>query len=150
MDFNYKIRLDTKAEQLDMLEFIKLNHRAGYTETKTLNLDIHVPKSVIAQIAYDNGFELTDNLQVKNPHNFLRYLNSNTLIPFVYKYRCSTGNNEFFLKVPNCIAHLKMELPSADDGERDGMLTTNYSIDFAVQIEMTAPYLFSYFVIHKS
>lgn len=145
MTFTYKVRLDTRAEQLDMLEFIKLNHRAGWTETRDIDLDIHVPRTIIAQIAQDIGLNVLDNLEVENPQCLLKYLNSNSLIPFIYKYRCSTGNNEFFLKVPNCVAHIKAELPSKDDGERDNLLTTNFSIEFNIEIEMTAPYLYTYF-----
>lgn len=145
MNFTFRVRLDTRAEQLDMIEFIKLNHRAGWTESRSINLDIHVPRAIIAQIAYDNKFKVSDNLEVADPANFLRYLNSNSLIPFMYKFRCSTGTNEFFIKVPNCVAHIKSELPSRDDGERDNMLTSNFGIDFNVEIEMTAPYLYTYF-----
>lgn len=145
MNFSYRVRLDTKAEQLDMVEFIKLNHRAGWSESRNINLDIHVPKPIIAQIAYDNGFKLSKDYEVLDPHNFLRYLNSNSLIPFMYKYRCSTGKNEFFIKVPNCVVHIKSELPSVDDGERDNMILTNFNIEFSVEFEMSAPYLYTYF-----
>ena len=75
----------------------------------------------------------------------LRYLNAHSLIPFVYKLRCSNGNNEFFIKVPNCVAHIKSEMPSMDDGERQDTMTTNYTIDFAIEVEMTAPYAYTYY-----
>ena len=145
MQFAFKMRVNTKAEQLDLCEFIKLKHRAGFTETRELCLDIHVPKEIIAQIAYDNGFEVEENLNIKKPKELLRYLNAHSLIPFIYKLRCSSGNNEFFIKVPNCTAHIKTELPSIDDGERQNMITTNYTIDFNVEIEMTAPYSYTYY-----
>lgn len=145
MQFAFKMRVNTKAEQLDLCEFIKLKHRAGFTETRELCLDIHVPKEIIAQIAYDNGFEVEENLNIKKPKELLRYLNAHSLIPFIYKLRCSSGNNEFFIKVPNCTAHIRTELPSIDDGERQNMITTNYTIDFNVEIEMTAPYSYTYY-----
>ena len=78
--------------------------------------------------------------------NFLlEYLNSHSYIPFLYKLRCATGNKEFFLKVPNCTAHIKAEIPQMDDGERKDAINTNYNIDFQVEIEMTAPYCYTYF-----
>ena len=157
MNFTYKIRSDTRSEQLDMMEFIKFHHRAGWTETRNLAVDIHVPKQIILQIAFDNGFKITDDGEIEEPMKLLEYLNSHSYIPFLYKLRCSTGNKEFFLKVPNCVAHIKAEMPSMDDGERQDMLTTNYNIDFQIEIEMTAPYCYTYFsqgtqpylIIHK-
>lgn len=149
MNFTYKIRVDTRAEELDMVEFIKLNHRAGWTETRDMALDIHVPKPIILQIAFDNGFKITDNGEIEEPMKLLEYLNTHSYIPFIYKLRCSTGNKEFFIKVPNCVAHLKMELPTMDDGERQDSMTCNYVIDFQVEIEMTAPYCYTYFSEHE-
>ena len=128
-----------------MIEYIKLHHRAGYTETRNLTMDIHVPREIISQLAYDKDFELDDNLQPKDSIAFLNYLNSNSIIPFVYKLRCSNGNNEYFIKVPNCVAHIKTELPSMDDGERDNMISKNYTIDFNIEVEMTAPHYFTYY-----
>ena len=149
MNFTYKVRLDTKALQLDVAEYIKLHHRAGFTQTVGLDLDIHVPKSIIRQIAFDNGFIITDNGEIQNPIELLSYLNSHSLIPFLYKLRCSTGNKEFFIKVPNCQVHIKTSMPSLDDGDRQEMITTNFNIDLAVEMEMHAPYCFTYYSQHE-
>jgi hypothetical protein len=145
MQFTYKIRLDTKAEELDMMEFIKFKHRAGMTETRELSLDVHVPKRIISQIAFDNGIKMYDDGTPIDSSEMLKYLNSHSLIPFLYKLRCSTGNNEYFIKVPDCVAHIKSDFPNGDDGERQDMLMTNYNIDFGVTIEMTAPYCYTYY-----
>ena len=145
MNFTFKMRVDTRAEELDLFEFVKLMHRAGYTETQNLTLDIHVPREIIAQIAYDQGFKVDDNLDVDKPLELLRYLNAHSFIPFIYKLRCANGNKEFFIKVPNCVAHIRSEMPSMDDGERQNAITKNYTIDFNVEIEMTAPYAYTYY-----
>lgn len=148
MNFTYKMRLNTRAEQLDMVEFIKLKHRAGYTETCNLTLDIHVPKAIISQIAFDNAMELDQAGNPVDSVKMLQYLNSYSLIPFIYKLRCSTGNSEYFIKVPNCVAHIKSEMPTFDDGDRQDTTTTNYTVDFNVEVEMTAPYCYTYFSQH--
>lgn len=145
MTFTYKIRVNTRAEELDMMEFIKLNHRAGWTQSKYLAVDVHVPKQIITQIAYDNGFNIKNNGSIEEPIKLLEYLNRHSGIPFLYKLRCSTGNEEFFLKVPNCCAHIKAEMPTMDDGERQDAITTNYNIDFQIEVEMAAPYCFIYY-----
>jgi hypothetical protein len=145
MTFTFKIRVDTKAEELDMMEFIKLKHRAGMTESRELALDIHVPKQIISQIAWDNNIRMNEDGTPVDSAEMLKYLNAHSMIPFLYKLRCATGNNEYFIKVPDCMAHIKTELPNGDDGERQDMVSTNYNIDFAVEIEMTAPYCYTYY-----
>ena len=145
MNFTFKIRLSTRGQQLDMMEFIKVKHRAGWSETLTRDMDIHVPKEIISQIAFDNGFDLTEGGNPKNPIEVLNYLNTHSLIPFMYKLRCTTGNDEYFIKVPNCTVHIKSELPTMDDGERNNMISSNYNIEFPLEVEMTAPYCYTYF-----
>lgn len=144
MNFVFKVRVDTRAQQLDLYEFIKIKHRAGFSESKTLSLDIHVPKQIIMQIAYDAGYEIK-NEKIVDAMGLLNYLNSHSYLPFLYKMRYDNGNNEFFVKVPNCMLHLKTEMPSRDDGERKGSLTDNYTIDFSAEVEMTAPYMYGYY-----
>lgn len=145
MTFQYKLRFDTRAEQLDNLEKIKLKHRAGWTETRELVLDIHVPREIMAQIAVDAGFKINQDLDIEDPFAFLKYLNSHSYITFVYKLRCVNNRNEFFIKMPNCTAHIKSNMPSADEGERKDHTVTNFTIDFDIEVEMTAPYAFTYF-----
>lgn len=145
MNFAFRMRVNTRAEQLDLLEFVKTNHKAGFTETHSITLDVHVPKQIIAQVAYDIGICVDENLNVKEPYKLLSYLNSHSVIPFLYKFRCANGNNEFFIKVPNCNIHMKMELPSKDDGERVGVDSTNYGVEFNVETEMTAPMNYIYY-----
>ena len=146
MNFTYKIRVDTRGEELDMVEFLKLNHRAGWTESREVCIDVHVPKSIMLQIAFDNGFKIdTVNGEILEPLKLLNYLNSHSYIPFIYKLRCATGNKEFFIKVPNCMVHIKTEMPNMDDGERQDHITVNYNIDMQVEMEMSAPYCYTYF-----
>lgn len=145
MNFLFKIRLDTRAQQLDMMEYIKVKHRAGWSETLNLDVDIHVPKAIIKQIAFDNGFEFNENGDIKCPMLMLEYLNTHSIIPFLYKLRCTTGNDEYFIKVPNCVLHIKSELPTKDDGERVDSVSTNFNVEFGLETEMTAPYSYIYY-----
>jgi hypothetical protein len=149
MNFAFKMRVNTRAEQLDLYEFVKTNHRCGYTENHIIALDVHVPKQIIAQVAHDVGMDTDDNLNVKEPYKLLKYLNEHSLLPFLYKFRCSNANNEFFIKVPNCNIHLKIEMPSKDDGERVGIDSTNYMVEFSVEAEMTAPMSYIYYSMHR-
>ena len=146
MNFNFQIRVNTRAEELDMVEFIKLRHRAGWTESQDIDLDVHVPKQIMRQIAFDIGIPIDDDTgTITQPMVLVEYINKHSYLPCVYKLRCATGNDEFFLRVPNCVAHIKSEMPTFDDGVRDDMTTSDYTIDFNVEIEMTAPYCYTYF-----
>ena len=146
MNFAYKMRLDTKAQQIDMYEFIRYKHRAGMTETDTISLEIHVPRKIISQIAFDNNLLKEDYSDIKDPDSMLKFLNSHSILPFIYKRRNATGTNEFFIRVENCVVHIKAEMPSADEqGDRVEHEQMNFTIDFNIEIEMTAPYNFTYY-----
>lgn len=146
MTFVYKMRLDTKAQQLDLVEFIKYKHRAGMTENQYLPLDIHVPKKIIMQIAFDIGLLSDDFSRIKDPDKMLKYLNTHSLVPFLYKRRNATGTDEFFIRVDNCSAHIKAEMPNADEsGDRQEHEHMSFMIDFTVEIQMTAPYCYTYY-----
>lgn len=150
MNFTYRIRRDTKGEQLDTIEFIKYKHRAGMTENVYLPLDIHVPKKIIAQIAFDNGMATDDFSGPRDPDEMLKYLNSRSIVPFMYKRVNATGNPEYFVRIENCGVHIKSELPNADEtGERQDAETMNFTLDFSIEVEMTAPYCFTYYSQHE-
>ena len=146
MTFAYRIRVDTRAQQLDLIEFIKYKHRAGMTENDYIPLEIHVPRKIICQIAFDNGLLKEDYSDVKDPDEMLRYLNSHSMLPFIYKRRNATGNNEFFIRVENCGVHIKADMPSGDDqGDRVEQEKMNFTIDFNIEIEMLAPFCYIYY-----
>ena len=146
MNFIYKIRLDTKAEMIDEIERIKYKHRAGMTETRNLPLEIHVPRKIICQIAFDHGMLKEDYTDIRNPDEMLQYLNSHSFLPFLYKRRNATGTYEFFIRVENCTAHIKADFPSGDEqGDRVDQEQMNFTLEFNTEIEMTAPYCYTYY-----
>ena len=61
MNFNAKVRVNTKAEQLDLWHYMQLNFRNGATMFEYLSIDFHVPKSIILNIAEQAGFEVDKN-----------------------------------------------------------------------------------------
>lgn len=150
MNFQYKIRVDTRAEELDMVEYLKYKHKAGWAHAEDdLMLDVHVPKQIISQMAFDNDIPILDTGYPADSFQMIEYLNKHSLVPFLYKLRCATGNNEYFIKVPNCVATIQTEMPTYDDGERVNMVNNNYTIDFNIEVEMTAPYCYTYYSQHE-
>jgi hypothetical protein len=146
LTFGYKMKLSTKAQQLDALKYVQIACRCGATECLTFDMDMHVPKHLMLQIASDAGFDVDPvNNAIASPIKFLEYLNQNSLMPFLYKLRCINGNNEFFVRVPQARIHLSIpEDISVDDGERNDQLTKDYGIDFTVDVHMMAPQFYTY------
>ena len=146
MNFTYRIRNDTKAQMIDDMEYIKYRHRAGLTESQYLPLDIHVPKKIIAQMAFDNAIATDDFSGPRDPDEMLKYLNTYSAVPFLYKRVNATGNYEYFMRIENCGVHIKSEMPTGDEsGDRIDHEHVAFVCDFSVEIEMTAPYCFTYY-----
>ena len=110
MNFTFSIKLETRAQQLDMFKFMKLAHRVGFTCGEDVDLDFHIPYPLMIQLAKDNGFSVYEKDKgpkdnkiecVENVSEFLRWLNLHSSLPFLYKYRTLNGSNEFFLRMRN-------------------------------------------------
>lgn len=142
--FNFRVRLNTRAQQLDVYKFMKIAFRVGATEGNYVDMDFHVPYDLILQIAKDNGFEVEDR-KIKHVRDFVCFLNSNSELPFLYKYRCINGNNEFFIKLRNMYVHIASLNLDADDGERQGALSSNFTIDLETQVRFPAPQVYAYY-----
>ena len=153
MRFNFRLKLETRAQQLDMFKFIKMACRIGFTCGEDVDLDFHIPYTLMIQLAKDNGFEVQSetisegNIKdtIKNIPGFLRWLNMHSSLPFLYKHRTLNGNNEFFLRMRNMYVHLRPQDISADDGEREGQMTNNFGIEFSVEARFPAPKMYAYY-----
>ena len=153
MNFNFRIKLDTRAQQLDMYKFIKLACRIGFTCGEDVDLDFHIPYSLMIQLAKDNGFEVVqrdenDNQTteiIKNIPGFLKWLNTYSSLPFLYKHRTLNGKNEFFIRMRDMYVHIRPSDLSADDGEREGQLSSNFSIEFSAEVRFPAPKMYAYY-----
>lgn len=152
MNFNFKIRLETRAQQLDMFKFIKLACRVGFTNGEDVDLDFHLPYVLMIQVAKDNGFnviekETADGKEeyIANVSEFLRWLNMHSTLPFLYKHRTLNGRNEFFLRMRNMYVHIRPTDISADDGEREGHMTNNFTIDLNCEVRFPAPKMYAYY-----
>ena len=155
MPFNFRIKLETRAQQLDMYKFIKMACRVGFTCGEDVDLDFHLPYALMIQIAKDNGFQ-TQSKKISedkdeyeeiicNVPEFLRWLNRYSSLPFLYKFRALNGKNEFFLKMRNMYVHIRPENLSADDGEREGQLTNNFTIELSAEVRFPAPKMYAYY-----
>lgn len=154
MNFTFSIKLETRAQQLDMFKFMKLAHRVGFTCGEDVDLDFHIPYPLMIQLAKDNGFSVYEKDKgpkdnkiecVENVSEFLRWLNLHSSLPFLYKYRTLNGNNEFFLRMRNMYVHVRPTDISADDGDRQGQMNADFGIELNAEVRFPAPQMYAYY-----
>ena len=149
MHFTFRVRLATKAQQMDMYKYMKIAHRVGYSDPKDADMDFHVPYPMMIQLARDLGFEVTcthDKYdQIENIPKFLKYLNMHSQIPFLYKHRTINGKHEFFLRAQRLAVNIRPTNISADEGERIGMIQDNFNIELECEVRFPAPRMYAYY-----
>ena len=144
--YNFRLRLNTKAEQLDTASFMSMAFNIGCNRTEDIDLDMHVPYSLMIQLAKDAGFEVVNNT-IKDTTSFVSYLNQHSVVPVLYKFRAMTGKGEYFLRMwglPTLIS-CQDSLSVDDDGEREGHMSSNFGIDFMVNLKMPRARYFTYY-----
>ena len=155
MNFSFRIRVQSKAQQIDLANFMKYAFRVGSTQGANVDYDFHIPKEIILNIAKGAGFELindpiTKEPKVKNNLEFLRYLNSKSTYPILYKMRTINGNSEFFFRMPGMYTHISnLDQLSLDDGENIDQITSRYHIEMNCELTIPSPQMYYYASMDK-
>lgn len=145
MPFEFKIKVSTKAAQIDLYKKIQLLFPVLASETPYMDLDIHIPYELVTAIGKDLGFKFDDEDIIEDPDSFVAYLNSHSDYVFLTKFRGITNRRELFMRWPNTNAHIKIDSAlSADDGETEGMLYNNFIIEMSVMLHFPAIKYFEY------
>lgn len=148
-NFEIRCKVSTRAQQMDLYKRLEIACRIGCTETFDTDLDYHVPYDLMIKMAKDTGFGVIDDVIV-DPYSFLRYLNSYSQIPFMYKLRYINGKREFFIRMRNIPIYMDMKNKmSIDDGEQDGQTSRSYHIEMSVSIKVPVPKFFVYYAEGK-
>ena len=156
MNFTFKVRLNSRSEQLDCYNKMELSHRIGATMHEYINVDFHIPYDIMVSIAIQNKFEVEDIIldkeakkvyhKIKNIKAFVEYLNKHSDLPIFYKKRAINQHEEFFVKVMNLYTHIACkDKLSLDDGEREGKLDTNFHVEMQATLTMPIPHFFVHF-----
>lgn len=149
INVNYRVRIKTRAQQIDLLEYMRIAFKNGSTDGGYADIDFHVPKEIMICIAKDNGYKVDEKGRVKDIIGFLHYLNSHSGLPFMYKLRTINGNNEFFIKASHLFLHIDCTDPiSIDDGERQGQLDNNFHVEMNCALRIPVPQFYVYFSDH--
>ena len=150
MNFSFRIRVQSKAMQVDLANFMKYAFRVGSTQGKNVDYDFHIPKEILLNIAKSAGFDLiedseTKEVKVKDNLDFLKYLNSKSTYPILYKMRTINGNSEFFFRMPGMYTHISnLDQLSLDDGENIYQLNSRYHIEMNCELLIPSPQMYYY------
>ena len=145
MEFNFKIRLNSRSEQLDLYNRMELWFRIGATQHEYISADFHIPYDIMLNIAKSVGFEIHNNM-ICNIYDFLSYLNKHSDLPIIFKMRAINQKPEFFVRARELYTHIStIDKLQMDDGERQGKLDTNFHIEMRCTLKIPIPHFFAYF-----
>lgn len=147
VNFAIRCKTDTRAQQMDLYKRLEIACRIGCTETFIVDLDYHVPYELMSRLAKDTGYLVDSNGVICEPYAFLKYLNSYSQIPFMYKLRYINGKREYFIRMHDIPLYMDMkDKMTIDDGEQDGQTSHSYSIDMNVSVRVPVPKFFIYYI----
>ena len=145
INYNFRFRVYSRAQQLDLFNRLRKVFRLGCTETIDIDCDFHLDKSMTLAIAKEAGFNIdTSTGEVLDPWNFTRFLNAHSQMPILYKLRLINQKYEYFLRMRNLPVHLDFQNPlDVDDGSQNGMTTTDFTVEFQIAMRFPAPRTFA-------
>lgn len=146
--FNFKVRVSTLAQQIDLYKIMMKAFRVGYTEGTYMDLDFHVPYDMMMNLATDAGFEIVDN-KIVDVNSFVIYLNSHSELSFLYKFRGVNGKDEFFIRMKDLYIHTRISDIDRDQGERKNQINTNFMIEMNTTVTFPSMQFYMYFTEHR-
>lgn len=126
--YDIVIIVDTLNQQLNLVNYLTNMIVPNTPFPIRTPLESYIPKSVIYPIAEHLGIDRNDTAEL------LRYLNTYSNVPFTYKFKTGSGNDEFFALYGTNIEAIPSDL-SMDDGSERGLITDSYTISFTLSCE---------------
>lgn len=145
INYNFKFRVNTKAQQLDLFNRMRKVFRLGCTETDDIDCDFHLDNDLIVEMAKEAGYAVDQsNKEVLDPWNFVKFLNQYSQMPILYKLREINQHYEYFLRMSNLPIHLDFQDGlDVDDGNQIGMVQKDFNIEFQIALRFPAPRTFA-------
>lgn len=144
MNFTFRVKVASRAIQLDVQKYMKLAFRTNLSESKDVDLDYVLPYPMMLFIAKDLGFEIKED-RIVEPIRFLTYLNSRSYIPITYKRSNATAREEYFVRVDHLPVRLLIKDVIKDDGNRYGHIADDFGIEMQVEARFPSMQLYIYF-----
>jgi hypothetical protein len=144
LNFSYRIKVPSRAMQLDIQKYMKLAFRTNLSESNDIDLDYVLPYPMMLFIARDLGFEVKDD-RIVEPIKFLTYLNSRSYIPITYKRSNVNAREEYFVRVDHIPVRLLIKDVTKDDGNKYGHISDDFGIEMQVEVRFPSMQLYVYF-----
>lgn len=119
---------DTMNEQLNIAHYLSNMIIPNAPWMLSTSLESYVPKTIIYPLADFLSIPRDDTAEI------LGYLNTYSEVPFTYKFKNGSGNDEFFALYGTNIEIIASDL-SIDDGSEKGLLTESFTISFTLSCE---------------
>lgn len=151
IDFDIKIKLSTKVQQLKLFELLKLGLKSGSTQDIYEPTTFQIPFELISEM-YSKLFdkELKEN-SLEDSKEIVDYINSHSITPVKYDKDLSSGRYHFYIDVTDYDYHIVfLDDISIDDGEREGHTYNNYMIEFSFSVYGACPAFYYWFYSDKS
>lgn len=144
MNFTFRVKVPSRAMQLDTQKYMKLAFRENLSETNDIDLDYVLPYPMMLYIARDLGFEIKDD-KIVDPIKFLTYLNSRSYVPIVYKRSNVNAREEYFIRMDHMQTRLLIKDVTKDDGNKYGHVSDDFGIEMQVEVRFPSMQLYIYF-----
>ena len=147
VNFQFKVRLNTRAKQLDCYNMMKMNFKVGATQSEDISANFHVPIEILLNVAERAGFDIDrENKTIDNPIGFLEYLNKHSDLPFLFKMRAINQRPDYFIRLTGLYTHIAVkDKLQVDDGERDGKLDMNFHVEMLATLSIPVPAFYIFY-----
>lgn len=143
LNFNFSIRVTTKAIQDDVAEICDMVFRANGSQKHYVDADFPIPKELIGQLACDLG--MCDENHKYDVYKMLSYLNKHSKMAFLYKFNAAINGMDYFIRVPRCLVHIRTSSISKDQAVYRNMSATDFVIRFSAEVRFPALKFFVYY-----
>ena len=146
MNFSFKVRVNSRSEQLDIMNKMELWFKVGSTHMDWINADFHIPYDIMLNVAKAANFEIDSENRIVDLMEFISYINRYSDLPIVFKLRAINQKPEFFIRANDLYVHIStLDKLSIDDGEREGKLDNNFHVEMNCTLTIPIPHFFVYF-----
>lgn len=145
LTFSFKMLFAEQGIQMDVANRINLLFRSGSTQKSYADIDFHIPDELLIQLAEDtNNFVCPCTGKILDAEAFVRYFNQHSQLILYYKFDASKHKMQYFLRIPRCVIHIKVNEVQVNEGDRVGNIRNNFEVSFDCQVRFPSPKFYAY------
>ena len=145
LNFSFKMLFAEQGIQMDVANRVNLLFRSGATQKSYADIDYHIPEELLIQLAEDtNNFVCPCTGKILDAEAFVRYFNQHSQLILYYKFDASKHKMQYFLRIPHCVIHIKVNEVQVNEGDRMGNIRNNFEVSFDCQVRFPSPKFYAY------